>query len=324
MDLGRYEGYCWGDVPLIPLRDAEIRRVPTDEPCVHKTYAYRLVKTPPFEEIPEIRTYQACWRNELVSLQQRHLVDVPEVDDEVLAWATLLLVGRLKLDQCTKWTPEQVLAKKKSAMQRKRYENAFASLARIGFKVTAMNIEMFEKVEKWKKEQLGVKPPRSIQHRSYPYCAALSQFLCPIEELIWKVRNSSGSLVFSKAMDSWGAAANLRKNWDYFVDPVAVLADARAFDSSVQVGHIKLEKHVYEACFAGMPELGELMDGQLKNNCYSKGGIRYDCIARKMSGEYNTSLGDSLINFMMLLGMFNGVDAQYVINGDDSVVILER
>nr|WKV33506.1 MAG: RNA-dependent RNA polymerase [Riboviria sp.] len=114
----------------------------------------------------------------------------------------------------------------------------------------------------------------------------------------------------------------LRKAWDSTSDPIAVLIDHSKFDSSVMKEHIKLEEKCYLSRFED-EDLRELLSHQYVNNCYSKGGIAYTCVARKMSGEYNTSLGDSIINYGVLREVF-GDKACYVINGDDSVVVLEK
>nr|WKV33799.1 MAG: RNA-dependent RNA polymerase [Riboviria sp.] len=114
----------------------------------------------------------------------------------------------------------------------------------------------------------------------------------------------------------------LRRAWESTSNPIAVLIDHSKFDSSVMKEHIKLEEKCYLSRFED-EDLRELLSHQYVNNCYSKGGIAYTCVARKMSGEYNTSLGDSIINYGVLREVF-GDDAIYVINGDDSVVILDK
>lgn len=271
--------------------------------------------------MPEIGTYQACWRNELASLYLRHLGDNPKLDPKFLKDAARAAVKVVNQHVDRKWTPEEVVAHKNSPAARKRYAKAFSELAETGLRPTDYNISAFIKVEKWNIGQLGVKPPRLIQYRSYRYGALLAQYLCPIEQAMWKTRVNEVP-VFAKGRNSYEVAAQLRQAWERCVDPVAVLIDHSRFDSSVMAEHIEMEEYAYLKMYPD-DQLADLMKRQKFNRCYTKGGIRYSCVARKMSGEYNTSLGDSFINFAVLLHVF-GETAFYVINGDDSVVIVER
>lgn len=291
------------------------------EPCKHQTRAYRLVEKPPFDEVPDYGVYQACWRNELAALLKRHLGDNPPLDKELMAQVAKNVDEWLATGTIEKWTPEQVLKHKRAPGQRKRYERAFNELAQRGLRESDYNVSAFVKVEKWQTDHMCLKPPRLIQFRSFVYCAALSQYLSPIEELAWTTE-CNGVRVFAKGLNSYEVAETLWSGWTTFSNPIAVLLDHSRFDSSVMKEHIKIEETCYLSRYAD-DDLRQLISHQYANNCYTKGGIAYTCVARKMSGEYNTSLGDSVINYGVLRQVF-GSNVCYTINGDDSVIIMEE
>jgi len=184
-------------------------------------------------------------------------------------------------------------------------------------------VQAFVKVEKWPLEYLDIKPPRLIQFRSYEYCAELSRFLLAIEEQLWSFKEVDGHCPFAKKMNSFLTAQTIYEMQDKFLDPVFVLADHSKFDSCVTRPWIWLEHQFYMTL---LPDeiLDMLMDMQYYNRCVTKHGIKYECEGRKMSGEYNTSLGDTLINYTILKDVFREVDHALLLNGDDSVIVVER
>jgi hypothetical protein len=316
---------CCGDTPLVELVDAKIVRI-RGGPCSHKTFLYHVVSYPPFDWVQEQSTFQACWRNELVSLQQRHLITEgePELEEWMrcvtIAEDTTSLLGPLR-----RATPEEVVAHKGSPAARKRYTEAFASIDAIGAGANATRVSAFVKVEKWERDKIVPiiqKAPRSIQFRSYKYCGRLSTILLPLEKALWALE-VDGLCPFAKNMNTFRVASTLKAMSDRFVDPIYVLLDHAKFDSCITIPWIALEEAFYRKA-TGDSELRELMESQILNRGYTKGGIRYECVARKMSGEYNTSLGDTLVNYTILTDVFRNVRHQKLLNGDDSVVILEK
>lgn len=308
---------------MLPLDGAKIKRVPTMEPCTHKSYAYRLVVKPPFDEVLDHGAYQPCWRNEFHSLVNRHLKPTPKTKPGLIAEVSAALQGWVgDWGVFTKWSPEQVVNHKQGGGKRRRYQEAFKRLSEYGLMESDYIIRAFIKLEKVPLDALGLKPPRLIQYRSFTYCAALSQYLAPIEQLMWGVEHR-GLPVFMKGRTSTDIAITMRQAWDSFIDPIAFCADHSSFDASVREEHILLEIDLYKRLFPGDPFLVELLSRQLRNRAYTKNGIAYACHGRKMSGEYNTSLGDSVINYGVLRHIMGEIDCRYFINGDDSVIIME-
>lgn len=315
-------GRCWGDIELPSLVSAGFVRL-ADEPCVHKTYMYHLVPSPPFEWIQAQGTFQSCVKNEIVSLALRHLVSEGEPYPEELARCVQIR------DKLIDWmppigvaTPWEVVAHKGSPAARHRYEQAFTQLDNLGVGSKDTWIQMFIKVEKWEEALLDVKAPRGIQFRSYRYCGRLAQYLLPIEKELWRYEEE-GLCPFAKQMNSFRVASTLVQMAAEFDDPIYVLADHSKFDSCISAPWIEFEKGGYVRANPD-PMLADLMDAQFNNIGTTKHGTRYWCKARKMSGEYNTSLGDTLVNYCILKDVFRHVKHRLLVNGDDSVIILER
>lgn len=61
---------------------------------------------------------------------------------------------------------------------------------------------------------------------------------------------------------------------------------------------------------------------QLVNKGVTRNGTKYRTVGTRMSGDQNTGLGNSILNYAMLSSVF-GKKAAYYIDGDDSVVICE-
>jgi len=239
------------------------------------------------------------------------------------------LAGELAVGD--RMTSDAVVAHKAAPAAKKRYREAFERNVQRGRPPHMARVSMFIKVEKWPVSSLETqddgayndtaKPPRGIQHRSYNYCAELSTYLLPIELKLWKYLDR-GLCPFSKVMNSFAVASTIVAMASEFSDPVFILLDHAKFDSCVTTRWIQLEENFYMHL---MPDedLLALMGLQYENRGYTKNGIRYSCVARKMSGEYNTGLGNTVINYTILEDVFRNVTHRTLLNGDDSVVVME-
>jgi len=306
-----------------PLVGARITRIPSAEPCVHRTCVYNLVPSPPFDWVTPQGTYAACWKNELVALQRRHLLNEGEPHRDKLdrcIGISRLLAGHFSIERPK--TQAEVVEHKGSPAARRRYERAFRHVNAHGWSPNMARVAAFVKVEKWQQDFLDLKPPRLIQYRSYEYCAELSRYLLAIEEQLWAFKEK-GLCPFAKHMNSFRTAETIVSMAADFEDPVFVLADHSKFDSCVTRPWIWLEHQFYMGLLPS-DQLNMLMEMQYFNRCVTKHGIRYECEGRKMSGEYNTSLGDTLINYCILKDVFRHTRHRVLLNGDDSVIVLER
>lgn len=338
---------CWqgGHPGFAKLEEAKILPIDRSKPCEHKTHMYNLVIPPPFEGVEEQAVYTTCIKNEEVSLRKRHLLNEGSPNPE--EWQRCMdyvqrIAAKLSVERAL--TQEEFILRKGSPRQRARTIRAFQEFNEKGMTEHAFRVQAFIKVEKWSKSAISAsddadpdwhhvseddagastsfKPPRLIQHRSDMYCALLGQHIGAIEDQLWKY-TEGGQSPFSKGKNSYQVAQQIADLGKDFTDPVYILADHSKFDSCVTVPWVALEHNFYMDCLPS-DELDLLMEQQYFNKCYTKNGIRYLCEARKMSGEYTTSVGDTLINLSVLEDMFRKYLHRKLLNGDDSIIAMER
>lgn len=170
------------------------------------------------------------------------------------------------------------------------------------------------------------KAPRMIQARSYAYCFAIKRYLTRFSKYVRNeehmFRGQNLSHIFMKYQTAPEKARIMRESWDSFLNPVGLCLDQKAFDAHVNSHLIKGEHKFWDKCFSSA-ELNELLKGQVNNYGYTKHGIAYKVNGTRMSGDYNTSDGNSFINLVMLASYTKGCKARIHLDGDDSVLILE-
>jgi hypothetical protein len=272
-------------------------------------------------------SFEGCSRNEEYALRERHLTRMPYKDPRAIARMMSRFSNLLPANTVRPWSPKEVLAHRSSRLKR-RYENAFASLEVEPLTLRDGRIEMFVKFEKEWADTIDAKAPRAIQFRTPRYTASISQYLMPIEKFIFSIDHQGYPCplerrLFAKGMNSFQCARRLEAmhRWS---NTAWILLDHSRFDANVTVDHIRWESKIYQRICAGPTnQLDWLMRQQLVNRGRTHSGLRYTCRGKKMSGEYNTSLGDSVINAALILDWTAGVDAEILVNGDDSVVAIQ-
>lgn len=303
------------------LTRAKITAIP-QVPCKHKSFIYQLVD--PVPGTPTCEVYETCVKNELHSLMFRHLISNGTPSRTTAA--ELLSVLDQQFPQAAAIEPlrrSQVPPLKSHGPQRARYQRACDSLESVGQRCNWDRVSAFVKVEKWERSQIDKrKPPRLIQFRTYPYCLEISRYLIPIERIMWKYR-MNGLPVFAKGMNSFQVADLVVQASRLFRNPCFILADHSKFDASLSVELIEEVEIAFYKRFSSDPIFLEALSKQLNNRCMTKHGIRYTCIGRKMSGEYNTSCGDSIVNLAIMLHAFSGRRVHPIINGDDSIIVVD-
>jgi hypothetical protein len=170
----------------------------------------------------------------------------------------------------------------------------------------------------------ATKAPRAIQARSPRYCLKAQQYLGPVERHLFHTPYDRRFV--SKGLDQRQKATHLRKLWDQFKDPVAILADHVTFDGKQHSGWLKAEHSYYQQYYPGDEELISITDKQLINYGRTAHGIRYRVKGTRLSGDANTSLGNCITNAALL---HDWLDEQHVhhlltVDGDDSVIFIER
>lgn len=276
--------------------------------------------------------FQPCVDNEMAALVQRHLLPTPDPLPGAIqeAYKHVYRMFRNKSGKAVSWSPDQVLESLHSSQYRK-YEYAFDTLKVEPLIRRDFDVKMFVKIEKWPsdtRDRRG-KPlaPRAIQYRSTRYTAELSKHLKPIERIVFANHERVDKSPFMKGLDSFKRAERILA-MDKWSDTVYVCIDHSKFDAHQTIPWLRAE-HAFYRWLNTDPELAELLKVQLVNRCRSSAGIRYVSNGKRMSGEYNTGLGNNVNNLAILhylcapMGSY-GKDFDFVLDGDDSVIALSR
>lgn len=305
-----------------------VRLLPaTQGVCRHKRVLHYVLPLLPFDGARFCAAYEGCARNEEYALRERHLMATPEKSKTSVDSYMKPFVRILPRAVAYPWTPEQVLAHR-SARLRRRYADAFASLKDRPLSPDDAKVSTFVKFEKEWADEIAGKSPRAIQYRTPRYTATIAQYLMPVERAIFDIdatgkRCGVEDRIFAKGMNSYQVAKRLTAmhRWEH---TTWILLDHSRFDANVTTEHIRWESKAYQKVLAGPTRaLDELMRQQLTNRGRTGSGLRYKCRGKKMSGEYNTSLGDSVINAALLLKWVEPIkEAQVFVNGDDSVIAI--
>lgn len=223
------------------------------------------------------------------------------------------------------FTPQQVIDSRPPRM-RKRYANAF----KLPLDKRSMVVKMFQKNEKMEYKQYvedeggnrvrEQKAPRAIQYRSGAATARLAQFTIPYEHaLAWNsVNDNYGFPITTKGRNPLQVGELIRACYLAANNDKIWLLDHTTFDSSIQQGHLILEYLAMVKTFDHDPRLYELYMAQMQNTVHSRSGIKVKCKGRRMSGDANTSSGNSTINYFVLRYCFP--QSIILVNGDDSIV----
>lgn len=283
------------------------------EPCNHKRKMVRLLDLN--YDLPALYADHGCSINEFVALRDRHLVELrrpcPKFLDKCYE-ALQELIPHFK--GITKMTSRELLASRPPRM-RKRYGKALG----LDLKPTHSSINLFVKFEKKENPE---KPPRAIQYRATPYTARLAKYIIPIEKLMYQGIDgvNHGYRIVAKGLNAIGRGELITSMYNHYEKPYVYLIDHSKFDSAVGPELLKLEHWFYNSIFKD-PFLKYLLKQQRNNIGRSRNGLFYRCVARRMSGDTNTAIGNCVINYAILRGKF-GDKAIIILDGDDSVVFM--
>lgn len=225
--------------------------------------------------------------------------------------------------------------------KRRMYQRAVETLKDVPLMKKDVQMSSFVKIEPANHTRKGDPVPRLIQPRGVRYNALLARFLKPQEHHIYsraaqlRWRRPTSTPVILKCYNQRERAAIIEEKFKAFVEPCAVMCDASRFDQHVSPEALAWEHQVYLAWFShasesDKDELAKLLSMQLENtgHCRAKDGtyIRYVRKGCRMSGDMNTALGNCLLTTCLLYGLHKllGIDMEVAVDGDDSVIIIER
>lgn len=134
--------------------------------------------------------------------------------------------------------------------------------------------------------------PRNISSRTLAYQGLLGPYIAAAEQYL----SSKPWLV--KHLTLPQRNAKLTELHSQVSPTVYVECDFSRFDSTVSQVLLECEHSVYRALFPNMPAIiSELLDVQLNTKAFHVRGVAYTTVGRRCSGDPNTSIGNSILNY---------------------------
>lgn len=271
-----------------------------------------------------VGVHSSCVCNELQALHNRHLVDRGH-HFQAQRWTRAYRnFSKIYLSDI-KAQPikiQEVLAGY-SGSKKRMYYRAMKDYFDVGLCGSDRHVKMFIKPDKIPAGK--IKDPRAIQYRSPKFNLVFSSFIKPIEHALYSglVGGASNTRFIAKCLNPVERAELLLRKAAAFDRPRFWLLDHERFDSCVRVEHLKSTHHAYRRIVGRHLALHWCCQAQLLNKGFTKGGIRYRVRGTRMSGDADTALGNSLVNAVVLFAWVEGRKFDMLLDGDDSIVILE-
>nr|QTJ63687.1 RNA-dependent RNA polymerase [Odonatan tombus-related virus] len=175
-------------------------------------------------------------------------------------------------------------------------------------------ITPFTKIEKMRTEY---RAPRLIQARHPSFNIKYGAYIKPIE------KHLKTNPQFSKG--------NYRKMAEKIVEMKNKYScytelDHTSFDAHITTEHLRLTHTFYSACHGPNSELRQLSKQTIKNVAKTRDKITYRVRGTRMSGDVDTSLGNSLINYAIIKQGLEHLklEGDVIVNGDDSIIFTHK
>lgn len=228
------------------------------------------------------------------------------------------------------YTPKQFVETYVGA-KRRMYAKATEALATHGARARHARIKAFIKVELHCKNGAV---PRVISPRNPVYNAALGAYIKRVEKDVYAAidavyaRKFGGSRTVFKGHSNAVLARDFARLGGAVARPAYVGLDAERFDQHVSAAALKYEHSFYNAIYRS-PELARLLTMQIHNRCKAQaanGSITWRTKGGRMSGDMNTSLGNTLLMCAMMYAFLceHGIRARLANNGDDCVLAVDH
>lgn len=209
--------------------------------------------------------------------------------------------------------------------KRKIYEKAAEDVERTFYDRSWHKVRMFVKPDKHDICLIDSKVPRAIQYRRPQFNLKLAQYLRPLEKKLFSFVEEDGTRIFAKGRNLQQRAQDIIDICSKFQDPIIISTDHSKFDSFVNVDHLRAIHRFYLKCFPSW-QLQFLLSKQINNRGMSIQGLKYHVRGTRMSGDYDTSLGNCLLNYFVLSSWLRecGIVGKLYIDGDDAVVVIDK
>lgn len=314
-------GICLAGLELRSLSpNSQIRSLPL---IIHEAKTKIMVVCPqPYGY--QLRVHASCVCNELVSLHNRHLIDRSYLPFESRLWLTayrnFIRKERFQIE-ANRVNPYDVV-KNYRGSKRKVYYEAMQTLRTRPLDAFDSLVNMFVKPDRYSADQVYEKAPRAIQYRTPRYNLMMATYLKDVEEKFYQTGH------IAKGKSPMARGLMFQEKISKFQNPVYLELDHSKFDSTIRVEHLRTT-HKYYSKVLGLKHNGQfhdILEKQIINKGYTKGGIKYMVKGTRMSGDFDTGLGNTIINSIAIDGFMDHCKIpkyEALIDGDDSIVIIE-
>ncbi len=297
------------------------------------TYAHKVLQFySPYLDIEEYGIFNQTIENEVYGLENRHLRfgrPIAPADLALLQGNYQKLADSVRNIDYRPLTFQELIKDKRGPLK-KRYKIAHDSLK--NGESVRHKVESFVKIERFTNEKLSSKPPRLIQHRSYEFVYLLNKYLQPIDKAFQRseeyIDGQRVGTFFGKSKPQAAIAQQIVDAWEEFSQPVALCVDQSNFDGHYTDDMHRGERMVYDQFTPVKDNIGYLLNF-LQGACKARTqhGVEYEVMGERCSGEYNTSMGNSLTNIAIIksvLELCGIIKSRIIVNGDDSIIIIEH
>lgn len=298
----------------------DARLLLTAVPVCSKTSKFMLAQEVPLAYRVEV--HNSCVCNELHALLRRHLVDRPTGFDPVYFRKITRPFLKTFNFNITRSRYSEIINNYVGG-KRKMYIMAATSLKHHRYEKSWSVISMFVKAERVPSATFDDKAPRAIQFRKPQFNLIMASYLRPLEQAFYLSYGMLGLREVAKGLNNLDRASLLISANNSFNSPIYLMTDHSKFDSYVNTDHLKYLHKVYTQCYPGDKYLRYMLNFQKVNYGYSRNNVKYKIVATRMSGDYDTSLGNTLLNLTILRSWLSDVKHYIMLDGDDAVIIIE-
>lgn len=209
------------------------------------------------------------------------------------------------------WTNEDYVNRIENSGKKKIYQQALKDINN-NIRISPI-VTPFSKIEKMKSNKY--KAPRMIQARKPTFNITYGKYIKPLENYNKKNKHLAKGNYSEVAQK---IKKLLSKGYKHFYE-----ADHTTFDAHITLEQLKSTHLFYQTCFKHNKELRNLSKQTLKNICIARDGTKYIVNGTRMSGDVDTSFGNSLINYAIITKILKtlNVHGTAIVNGDDSIIM---
>jgi len=273
-------------------------------------------------------THAGCVHNEEAALRSRHQLAAPPCErGGLLAHLADELAAEVLASGSDPWLEpisySEVISRYTGG-KKKQYIMARESLYETPLNNEDAKVRMFIKADK--SHEADYKAPRAIQYRSKRYGLSWARYVISMERALYTLEDQSESPICAKGRNADQRASDLLAKAATFAQPLFMCLDHSKFDAHITPELLRIESRFYQRLFGGVhrKSVRRYMLMQMRNRGGTKNGTQYYTPGTRMSGEASTALGGTVLNILLLRAWLGAIRHCMYVDGDDSVVIIER